>query len=124
MNKEYSSKPFSDLAQFIRQTRVDQGVSQRHLSALINMSSSYVAQLESGRVQPSVEALRKLGSVLNIPYGTLTFLARYTDTINSDNSTEKAYYTELQSLGKFTDQEWNSILDFAGYILRKRDKNR
>ena len=88
------------------------------------MSSSYVAQLESGRVQPSIEALRKLGSVLNIPYGTLTFLARYTDTINSDNSTEKAYYTELQSLGKFTDQEWNSILDFAGYILRKRDKNR
>jgi len=122
VDKDSSPKPYEDLALIIRQTRGDRDISQRLLSDMINMSPGYVAQLESGRVQPSVEALRKLGAALNIPYGTLAFLARYTDRIDPDNSVDKSYYGELQSLGEFTDQEWNSILDFAGYIVRKRDR--
>ena len=91
---------------------------------MINMSPGYTAQLETGRVQPSVKALRKIGSKLNLPYETLAFLSKYTDTINPDNSPEKAYYSELKSLGEFTEKEWNSILDFAEYLVRKRDRNK
>ena len=124
MAKELTPKPYEDLAQLIRQTRTDQNISQRRLSAMINMSPGYTAQLETGRVQPSVKALRKIGSELNLPYETLAFLSKYTDTMNLDNSPEKAYYSELKSLGEFTDKEWNSILDFAEYIVRKRDRNK
>ena len=91
---------------------------------MINMSPGYTAQLETGRVQPSVKALRKIGSELNLPYETLAFLSKYTDTMNLDNSPEKAYYSELKSLGEFTEKEWNSILDFAEYLVRKRDRNK
>ena len=122
MDKDSSPKPYEDLALIIRQTRGDRDISQRLLSDMINMSPGYVAQLESGRVQPSVKALRKIGSELNLPYETLAFLAKYTDTINPDNSPGEGYYSELKSLGKFTEKEWNSILDFAGYIVRKRDQ--
>ena len=124
MAKELTPKPYEDLAQLIRQTRTDQNISQRRLSAMINMSPGYTAQLETGRVQPSVKALRKIGSELNLPYETLAFLSKYTDTMNLDNSPEKAYYSELKSLGEFTEKEWNSILDFAEYIVRKRDRNK
>ena len=124
MAKELTPKPYEDLAQLIRQTRTDQNISQRRLSAMINMSPGYTAQLETGRVQPSVKALRKIGSELNLPYETLAFLSKYTDTMNLDNSPEKAYYSELKSLGEFTEKEWNSILDFAEYLVRKRDRNK
>ena len=124
MAKELTPKPYEDLAQLIRQTRTDQNISQRRLSAMINMSPGYTAQLETGRVQPSVKALRKIGSELNLPYETLAFLSKYTDTLNLDSSPEKAYYSELKSLGEFTEKEWNSILDFAEYLVRKRDRNK
>ena len=87
------------------------------------MSPGYTAQLESGKVQPSVKALRKLGFELGLPYDTLAFLAKYTDTINLDNSSEKNRYHQLLSLGNFTEQEWNAILEFAGYIANKRESN-
>ena len=61
MEQELTPKPYEDLAQLIKQTRTDQNISQRRLSAKINMSPGYTAQLESGKVQPSVKALRKLG---------------------------------------------------------------
>ena len=124
MAKELIPKPYEDLAQLIRQTRTAQNISQRRLSAMINMSPGYTAQLETGRVQPSVKALRKIGSELNLPYETLAFLSKYTDTLSLDSSPEKAYYSELKSLGEFTEKEWNSILDFAEYLVRKRDRNK
>ena len=124
MAKELTPKPYEDLAQLIRQTRTAQNISQRRLSAMINMSPGYTAQLETGRVQPSVKALRKIGSELNLPYETLAFLSKYTDTLNLDSSPGKAYYSELKSLGEFTEKEWNSILDFAEYLVRKRDRNK
>ena len=123
MEQELTSKPYEDLAQLIKQTRTDQNISQRRLSAKINMSPGYTAQLESGKVQPSVKALRKLGTELRLPYETLAFLAKYTDTINLETSSEKSYYDQLQSLGKFTEQDWNVILEFAGYIANKREKD-
>ena len=102
MEQELTPKPYEDLAQLIKQTRTDQNISQRHLSAKINMSPGYTAQLESGKVQPSVKALRKLGFELGLPYDTLAFLAKYTDAINLDNSSEKNRYHQLLSLGNFT----------------------
>ena len=123
LEQELTPKPYEDLAQLIKQTRTDQNISQRRLSAKINMSPGYTAQLESGKVQPSVKALRKLGFELGLPYETLAFLAKYTDAINLDNSSEKNRYHQLLSLGKFTEQEWNTILEFAGYIANKRETN-
>jgi transcriptional regulator with XRE-family HTH domain len=57
--------PESPLGTWIRQTRIEQGMSQRELASRSGLSRSYVCDIERGRgVHPSVDTLDKLAAAL------------------------------------------------------------
>tara|TARA_B100001142_G_C14339577_1_gene657278 strand:- start:2690 stop:3046 length:357 start_codon:yes stop_codon:yes gene_type:complete len=108
------NKPYSDLANLVSSARKDLGLSQRKLSGLLGMSNSYATHLESGNIQPTVETLHKISSLLELPYAKLAVLANYIDSKNSYN------LHRLEKLNDLTDDELNSVLDYAEFIRSKR----
>ena len=112
--------PYIELARLIGETRQAQKLSQRRLSSLLNMSPAYAAQLESGRIQPSVKTLNRIASTLKIPYRQLALLAGYIyDEVDTD-SIKGEYAERLNEIRDLTRKEWESVLDFACYIRSKR----
>lgn len=112
--------PYIELARLIGKTRQAQKLSQRRLSSLLKMSPAYAAQLESGRIQPSVKTLNRIASTLKIPYRQLALLAGYIyDEVDTD-SIKGEYAERLNEIRDLTRKEWESVLDFACYIRSKR----
>ena len=108
------NKPYSDLANIVSSARKKHGLSQRKLSSLLGMSNSYITHLESGKIQPTVETLNKISLILEIQYSKLAILANYIDSKNSYN------LQRFESLNNLTDEELNSVLDYAEFIRSKR----
>ena len=78
------------------------------------MSNSYITHLESGKIQPTVETLNKISLILELQYSKLAILANYIDSKNSYN------LQRFESLNNLTDEELNSVLDYAEFIRSKR----
>ena len=107
-------KRYSDLANLVSSTRKIHGLSQRKLSALLGMSNSYATHLESGNIQPTVETLHKISEILELPYTKLAVLANYIDSKNNNN------LQRLERLSDLTDDELNSVLDYAEFVRSRR----
>ena len=112
--------PYIELARLIGKTRKAHELSQRRLSSLLKMSPAYTAHLESGRIQPAVETLKRIASTLGLPYRQLAFLAGYIDHEIRDDSIEAEDAERLNEVRDLTGKEWESVLDFARYIRTKR----
>ena len=121
LNDETIKAPYHKMASLIRESRLARQLSQRALSSLLGMSGAYSAHLEGGKIQPSVETLRKIATTLRLPYGTLALLAGYIDTDIYHKSLRTSHLTRLTDIGDLTDEEWESVLDFARYIRSKRE---
>ena len=57
----------------IKQRRVDKGISQRELARRVEMTASYLSQLERDLADPSIKSLRKIADALDV--SILHFLA-------------------------------------------------
>lgn len=70
----------SALGRFIKSQRQLAQLSQRELAKLANLSDPYVSQLERGRHNPSVNALRSIAQALNIRAETMLKYAGWLET--------------------------------------------
>lgn len=52
--------------EILKQTRIEQALSQKEMATLLNMSESGYAHWEQGRTEPSMEYLKKLCRVLQV----------------------------------------------------------
>jgi len=59
----------------VRRLRRQRGMSQEVLSGLADISRSHLAEIEAGRVHPTVETLWKLAEALELPLSKLFQLA-------------------------------------------------
>jgi len=59
------------LGQSIKLMRSSAGVRQHQLAERLGVSTNYISLLESGRREPSLSLLRKLGKELDVPVGVL-----------------------------------------------------
>jgi len=116
--KEYNSDmpkdtevPYKKLAEIIKDAREARELSQRQLSATIQMSGSYIAHLENGNIQPTVKTLKNLSDALRLPYAVLAVLSGYIEPEN---------YDRLSDISDLSDEEWKSVLDYAQFIRDKR----
>ena len=66
--------PYKKLAELVKEAREARELSQRQLSATIEMSGSYIANLEKGNIQPTVKTLKKISHTLRLPYAVLACL--------------------------------------------------
>ena len=119
-----SQRPFSELASMVRQARSSRRMPQRRLSSALGMSEGYVGHLEGGRVRPTVSTLKAISSVLGLPYGRLALAAGYITSEEYDNPLDESQLARLNEVNDLTDEEWDSVRDFARYIRsRRREEN-
>ena len=55
-----------DYRTLIREKRKEKGLSQERLAKLVQVSQPFIAEIESGRKKPSVDALMRICAVLDI----------------------------------------------------------
>ena len=115
-------RPFLSLANLIRRARLTNSLSQRQLSGALGMSEGYVGHLESGRFRPTIETLKMLSSVLGLSYGQLAVEAGYITRDEFENPIDERQMARLNEVNDLTDEEWESVKDFARYVRSRRGR--
>ena len=111
---------FHELAELVREARRSRGLTQRQLSRALNKSEGYVGHLETGRLRPNVETLKALGTALGLVYGELAVKAGYITREEFESPIADSQLARLTEVGDLTDQEWQSVRDFARYVRSRR----
>ena len=65
------------LANLIRQARIGSGFTQGRLSDALGVGESYIAFMETGRLQPPIQMLKPMASLLGMSYHQLVVEAGY-----------------------------------------------
>lgn len=82
------------LGTYIRSQRKLAAMSQRELASLVNLSDTYMSQLERGLHEPSIRVLRSISDGLNIGMDTLLrFMGADTDSAD-DAEAERSVTAE------------------------------
>ena len=115
------NRPFGNLAGLIRQARLDRYLTQRQLSGMLHKSEGYVGHLEGGRFRPTVETLKALAAILKIRYGELALEAGYITGDEFQNPIDPGQLARLNEVSDLSDEEWESVKDFARYIKSRRE---
>ena len=66
MTRDQNDEALVDLGRYIRAQRELAKVSLRHFARMVNVSDSYLSQLERGKYQPSGEVLRAISQGLGL----------------------------------------------------------
>ena len=67
------------LGDAIRRLRQAAGLTQKDLAELLDVDKTYVSHLEADRKEPSIQLLRGLASVLEVPPGLLLAISLWAD---------------------------------------------
>ncbi len=113
-------RTYGGLADMVREARRGRGMTQRQLSLALGMSQGYVGHLESGRFRPTVETLKALATTLGLLYGALAVEAGYITAEEYENPLEDEQLARLHEVSDLTDDEWESVRDFARYVRSTR----
>jgi transcriptional regulator with XRE-family HTH domain len=73
-----------NLGKTIRELRKRRKLTQSDLSALADVSQTYISQIETGDRIPSIEILNRLGEKIGIPYQIIAFLSLDEDSVSED----------------------------------------
>ena len=112
--------PYPDLAKLVEEARAARGMSQRELSSALRMSPGYVAHLESGTIRPRVETLKALAQTLGLLFGELAVAAAYISREEFERPIDDRQLARLSEVDDLTDDEWESVRDFARYVRSRR----
>ncbi len=113
-------RPYQALAKLVRSARISKGIRQRALSRTLNKSEGYVGHLEGGRIRPNVETLKALATALGLVYGELAVDAGYISREEFENPIDEQQLARLAEVGDLSEDEWESVKDFARYIRSRR----
>ena len=109
------------LAGMVRQARQSKTMTQRRLSRVLGMSEGYVGHLERGRIRPGVETLKAISGALGLLYGELAVAAGYITREEYESPIGERQLARLTEIGDLTDEEWDSVKDFARYVRSRRE---
>jgi len=73
----------------LRLIRVYHDLTQTQLSQRLQLSNSYLSELESGKKQPTLEVLKKYSDFFDIPVSSLLF---FSENLGSDESNMTAKF--------------------------------
>lgn len=113
-------RPFTTLAALVRSTRMARRLTQRQLSQSLGKSEGYVGHLEGGRFRPTVETLKSLAMALGLLYGELAIRAGYISQEEFESPIDEARLARLNEIDDLTNDEWESVRDFARYVKSRR----
>jgi hypothetical protein len=84
------------------------------------MSEGYIGHLERGRIRPSTETLKALVAPLGLLYGQLAMAAGYLTREEFESPIDEQQLARLAEIGDLTEEEWQSVKDFARYVRSRR----
>lgn len=113
-------RTYGGLADMVREARRGRGMTQRQLSLALGMSQGYVGHLESGRFRPTVGTLKALAVTLGLLYGALAVEAGYITAEEYESPLEDEQLARLHEVSDLSDDEWESVRDFARYVRSTR----
>ncbi len=119
-----TNRPFGSLADLVKRARVAKSLSQRQLSSAMGKSEGYVGHLERGRFRPDPESLKSLSAALGASYGELAIEAGYISREEFDNPIDDVRLARLNEIGDLSEEEWESVRDFARYVRSRRTDRR
>ena len=103
------------LGKKLKQFRKRNGLSLRELSALTNLSISFLSDIEHNRSNPSISNLKVLSKALNIP---MSHLLEDSNSPSSDNSID---FSELRPiLLEFEDWDDEDKIELFYYLKAKK----
>ena len=111
---------YERLARMVRRARLSKGLTQRQMSRLLRMSEGYAGHLERGGIRPNVDTLKSLAAVLGLVYGELAVAAGYISRQEYESPIDDHQLARLTEIGDLTEDEWESVRDFARYVRSKR----
>ena len=117
---DVSPRKFTELAKLVRQARRSKGLTQRQLSRALHKSEGYVGHVESGRIRPTVSTVKALAMTLSLLYGELAVAAGYITREEYESPIGERQLARLTEIGDLTDEEWDSVKDFARYVRSRR----
>jgi len=111
-----TSAPATPLGDWVRATRLAQGLSQRELASHSGLSRSYVCDIERGRgIHPSVETLDKLAAALGFSRVDLLKASGVIEQVNDrrENTEERRMLSVFRDL---SDKGRISVMQYARFI--------
>ncbi len=81
-----SPRPQAALAQAIRRTRLQQGLSQEAVALEADMQPSWLSHLEAGRRNPSWSTVQRLADALGVQVSQLALLAEEIERAPTDTT--------------------------------------
>lgn len=70
----------------IKTIRTLYDVKSKDLATAINISPSYLSEIETGKKEPSLTILNKIGSHFNLKLSTITLIAETIHNLNKNNT--------------------------------------
>jgi transcriptional regulator with XRE-family HTH domain len=102
----------------IRKVREAKGLSQKEISAMVNMDQSQYSKIENGKTDPTTGTIEKIAKALGIEISELFV----NDTIFKDiNSADKTIMEKLRLIELLDNKEQQSIYNIVdGLVANKR----
>lgn len=67
----------------LRLAREFNQINQKEMAAKLDISASYLSEIETGKKRPSLELLEKYSEIINVPASTFLLFVESTDNTNN-----------------------------------------
>lgn len=112
----------------LKQLRTEADKTQDDMAKILNIKRSTYGEYERGKIMPPIDKIEQIAMILGVqPYSLIGW--KIPDVIEHDEQIEDAEYlkqTEVwgKEFGKtiFSEFELSELIDYAKYILSKRNK--
>ncbi|MBI3714132.1 MAG: helix-turn-helix transcriptional regulator [Burkholderiales bacterium] len=93
------------LNEALRLIRAYHDISQTQLSTRLEISNSYLSEIESGKKQPSIELLKKYSECFDVPVSSLLFFSENLDKEKVTDSVRRGAAKKIIDVLKWVEQK-------------------
>lgn len=115
----------NDFGRYLKETREKLGLSLRKVQELSHGSvhNAYLSQIENGRTKnPNPDLLAAIANVYGLDFWNLVYRAGWPIPREEPKGDKRWHGSPLKDLMDLSDAEMEELLDFAGYLRRKRQR--